>query len=71
MPEPGHKIESPCVRKCCLNDENICLGCFRSLDEICDWSGADAARREQILASAEQRRQQSGNQRAAAAQWPE
>ena len=31
-------IESPCVRNCCLNEEDICLGCYRSLEEILQWS---------------------------------
>ncbi len=25
--------QSPCVRNCCLDDDLICLGCFRSLEE--------------------------------------
>lgn len=49
-------IPSPCVRNCCLNEQEICLGCFRSLREICDWSLASNEQRQQILANAEQRR---------------
>lgn len=33
-----NKVESPCVRNCCLNSEDICVGCLRSLDEIKEWS---------------------------------
>ena len=51
-------LTSPCLRTCCLNDKDICLGCFRSLPEILSWSKADAATRQQILLSAEQRKQQ-------------
>ena len=48
-------IESPCVRDCCLNDEDICLGCFRSLDEITDWSVANNQKRIVILHNTRQR----------------
>jgi uncharacterized protein len=50
-------IPSPCVRNCCLDDEEICLGCHRSLDEIKEWGIADQARRRAILQDAAQRKQ--------------
>jgi predicted Fe-S protein YdhL (DUF1289 family) len=59
MAEELENIPSPCVRNCCLNDQDICLGCFRSLSEICGWSQAAAQLRKQFLASADRRRQQS------------
>jgi predicted Fe-S protein YdhL (DUF1289 family) len=31
-------IKSPCNNICKLNNENICIGCKRSLDEIASWS---------------------------------
>lgn len=49
---------SPCVRSCCLDDNDICLGCGRRLDEILGWHLADAAGRESILALARQRLQE-------------
>ncbi|WP_239649575.1 DUF1289 domain-containing protein [Methylocucumis oryzae] len=30
IPENVTKIDSPCVRNCCLNNDDVCLGCFRS-----------------------------------------
>lgn len=45
----------PCRRNCCLDQDDICLGCGRSLTEICGWHQADAAQKEQILQQAEQR----------------
>lgn len=52
------RVESPCIRHCTLDDDDICLGCFRSIDEICAWAAAGNAERRQILASALARRQQ-------------
>ncbi|AEF98831.1 protein of unknown function DUF1289 [Methylomonas methanica MC09] len=57
MTEEAEKIPSPCVRNCCLNEQNICLGCFRSLDEICGWAQAHTQLRQQFLANAKLRRQ--------------
>ncbi|MBS1209066.1 MAG: hypothetical protein H6R19_1464 [Proteobacteria bacterium] len=49
---------SPCVRDCCLDNlTDICIGCFRHLDEITGWHTADAAEREAILARCAQRRE--------------
>ena len=56
--EAATEIASPCVRNCCLNDDNICLGCFRSLEEICAWAQADTQTRKQVLAKAGQRRRE-------------
>lgn len=40
---------SPCVSNCCLNKEDICLGCFRSLSEITGWSQASASGKQTII----------------------
>jgi predicted Fe-S protein YdhL (DUF1289 family) len=49
-------VESPCVRLCTLDDNDICLGCYRSIDEICAWGGAGNDERRQILQAANKRR---------------
>ncbi len=48
--------ESPCVRKCTLDQDDICVGCFRSIDEICAWGGASDTRRREILQNTSRRR---------------
>ncbi|HED52489.1 MAG TPA: DUF1289 domain-containing protein [Gammaproteobacteria bacterium] len=64
MPErtgaPTHRpaVTSPCIRNCCLDENDICLGCYRSLTEICAWGEANNAVRQKILHNAAQRRQQ-------------
>lgn len=47
---------SPCIRNCCLDTDDICLGCFRSLTEITSWVHADAKTRQHFLNNAESRR---------------
>jgi len=49
-------LQSPCVRNCCLDENNICLGCGRSLDEIVQWHQASVEQRTLILERAAQRR---------------
>ncbi len=52
--------QSPCVRNCCLNKDDICLGCFRSIDEITGWNHASNSERLKILENTRQRKQASG-----------
>jgi predicted Fe-S protein YdhL (DUF1289 family) len=40
---------SPCVRNCCLDDAEVCLGCGRKLKEILEWHQATPARRQVIV----------------------
>lgn len=48
-------VASPCVRNCCLDDDDICLGCHRSLAEIVAWGGASDQERRAILERAAER----------------
>ncbi len=42
-------VESPCVRNCCLDDNDICWGCFRSLAEITQWTLVDEKTQQEFL----------------------
>ena len=46
---PSDELASPCVRNCCLDDDNVCLGCGRALVEIVRWSGASDDDKRVIL----------------------
>ena len=48
-------VLSPCRRECCLDDDDVCLGCGRLLSEIREWKAADSARRREICAVAQGR----------------
>jgi len=63
MSEIGHSVESPCVRDCCLDDDLICVGCFRSIEEIKAWGLADETQRRMILHNAGMRRDASRSAR--------
>lgn len=53
---PANSIDSPCIRNCCLDDDDICLGCGRSLQEITRWSTSDDMSKTAILLAAAERR---------------
>ncbi len=48
--------QSPCIRNCCLDDFDVCVGCFRSIEEIKEWGVVDQHRRCVILLNAERRK---------------
>jgi len=49
-------IESPCIRQCCLDDKDICVGCFRHIDEICGWASFNESDKQAVLDLCEQRK---------------
>ena len=49
-------VSSPCVRNCCLDKEDICIGCGRTVDEIIRWSDADNKEKSEVLEAAKNRR---------------
>ena len=51
--------QSPCISVCLLDEANICVGCFRSADEITDWFMASAEQKREILRRTQQRREAS------------
>jgi predicted Fe-S protein YdhL (DUF1289 family) len=55
MPDDLMTVESPCVRNCCLDARDVCLGCGRSIDEILEWGSATPQRRRVVLHLARER----------------
>ncbi|GAA5143526.1 DUF1289 domain-containing protein [Thalassotalea piscium] len=47
---------SPCIGKCCLNNDDVCLGCFRLLSEITHWRELDEDQQREILVHCEKRK---------------
>jgi predicted Fe-S protein YdhL (DUF1289 family) len=46
------------VRNCCLDEQDVCMGCHRTIGEICGWSAASEAEKAEILARCQLRRQE-------------
>lgn len=61
MTDDIDRIQSPCIRNCCLDLDDICLGCFRSLSEIIAWGQASNEIRMTILSNSKKRAKDKGN----------
>ena len=47
--EKGNEVKSPCKGVCTLDHKGKCVGCFRKLDEIANWSVYNDYQRGEIL----------------------
>ncbi len=52
------EIESPCVCNCCLDEQDICLGCFRHIDEIVSWRKLNNTEKNTVIQQCHKRAQQ-------------
>lgn len=46
---PIPEIESPCIGTCTLGPDGLCIGCFRSAEEIGAWLSYSAQQRRAIM----------------------
>lgn len=45
------EVQSPCVKICVVHpEERLCVGCYRSIDEIARWSRMSDDERRAVLA---------------------
>jgi len=50
MISPPKPVASPCVKVCIVDGESgLCLGCFRTLEEIAAWAGLPDPERASIM----------------------
>ena len=49
-------IPSPCI-SVCLKENDVCVGCFRTSDEITGWKSFDNTEKLAVLAKCEERSQ--------------
>ena len=57
--EMGSKIASPCVSLCCLDEDDVCMGCLRHINEITGWHGMNDNEKRELLVVLEQRRDET------------
>lgn len=57
---PQAAVPSPCVRLCTLDDDDMCVGCGRTLDDIRRWQAMPDADKAACVARARQRLQDKG-----------
>ncbi|WP_346898128.1 DUF1289 domain-containing protein [uncultured Roseibium sp.] len=50
-------MKSPCTKVCQIDQQTkLCLGCYRTLDEIATWGGMTSGDRERVMAELDLRR---------------
>ena len=51
-----NEIDSPCIKICVIHhNEKICIGCFRTILEITNWSNYSSQQRKIILSNLKMR----------------
>ncbi|MDH2436056.1 DUF1289 domain-containing protein [Pokkaliibacter sp. MBI-7] len=48
-------VESPCISVCELNAQNVCIGCWRTLEEISRWWDMNNDEKREVLQKADAR----------------
>lgn len=48
-------VPSPCIGVCSLDENDVCVGCYRTVMEIGDWSTMDDEAKRAVLAAVERR----------------
>lgn len=46
---------SPCVQICTLDDANVCVGCYRTLEEIGGWARMSPDEQRSVIRRARER----------------
>jgi predicted Fe-S protein YdhL (DUF1289 family) len=64
----GREIKSPCINVCELNSAQICVGCWRHIDEIVAWRQLSDEQRRAVIARSANRREAISLQEAAGLQ---
>jgi uncharacterized protein len=48
-------VTSPCFKNCCLDKQDVCIGCGRTIEEIIRWGDAGDKEKLAILKAAKKR----------------
>lgn len=48
-------VPSPCIKICALDENDICMGCYRTQEELSRWMRADNEEKKEIVAKAKAR----------------
>lgn len=54
-------VTSPCINICKLDDNKICIGCFRTINEIANWTKYSNIEKLEVLARVNKKIQGESN----------
>ncbi len=49
------EVKSPCISVCVLDDDDVCMGCYRSAAEITDWVMMDDDEKREVIKRSRER----------------
>jgi len=52
----GNEVKSPCINVCKYDEDEVCMGCYRTMNEITGWLFMDNRQKMKSLENAEERR---------------
>ena len=59
MMDRQDRVRSPCVAVCALDENDVCIGCHRTGDEILRWTSMTNDERRQVLEMVARREESS------------
>lgn len=54
-------VKSPCIAVCALDENDVCIGCYRTGQEITDWGEMDNEKKSEVMKNVAKRESESGN----------
>ena len=58
----NQEVNSPCVGICSVDDlSGLCVGCFRTMDEISQWWDMNDAERNKVMSQLADRQMENAN----------
>lgn len=54
------KIKSPCQLICTYDEEKVCIGCYRSAEEVANWDSYNEEMKLAVLENIKKRREEKG-----------
>lgn len=54
-------VKSPCIAVCALDENDVCIGCYRTGQEITDWGEMDNEKKSEVMKNVAKREAESGN----------
>lgn len=54
-------VPSPCVSICALDENNLCVGCYRTAHEITEWSVMSNSEKQSVMRSVGERERAAMN----------
>lgn len=54
-------VPSPCISVCLLNEDDVCTGCYRNVEEIAGWHNMTNHERGEVIVVAQERRKKDSS----------